>query len=320
MRSTRWRSIVWVILATRWFSKTKRMNNRCKTRSCIRPSYYTQSNGYCTYCNFRNWQSPRKRWRVSILKVIAWIKFRNMKVKQPLLTRMPSAYDKTPSFSSFVKELPVMMTGRIDELHVLLLHASKCTSSKTQPELEPSQCTIDGCTKMQQLMAHVDEHPFGAVNCTRCIDLYRIMLYHAEKCPEPQCEVPRCNAVKDHLHRKTLRLTITDKMELCWINVQQKGFWPGIRIPPLQYGNVPACIPSILPAGHHLVYVLGQRCYEWFPNQVLYHWQYRHLVTLSEITAFQYFKCEHQVCIDVRQATTLESICIFYDPEFNVLP
>ncbi|OQR99597.1 hypothetical protein THRCLA_06451 [Thraustotheca clavata] len=327
---------------------------RCATPGCTSNWYYVQKNGHCTACNANRTRqatdfSMMDTLRRAVDKVktairgnkddeamegglddeeyammqqVEWQEPAPMKLA-PSLT--PStAYNGTSSLSLSnlrlhynLSRMPPqtnnsssLLDGKV--VDQLVRHAASCAVAD-----DGLLCPTGGCAEMRRVLHHTTVHPYAEPNCTDCIKTYRILISHCERCSFDSCNVPRCEAVKMHLQRKSQTQMVlpappADGPQLCWVRTPQMSWWPAIQY-PLNYPlpQLPQYVLDQYQEDCHVVCFLGDRQFACIHQQYILPWSQPAQPTVAPNAEV----CTHPVCEDLRSCLGYVAPCIFLTHE-----
>jgi E1A/CREB-binding protein len=79
-------------------------------------------------------------------------------------------------------------------LHIQLIeHASRCTSTS---------CSSTNCAKMKNYLQHAKMCRVKVQGgCRICKRIWTLLRIHAQKCKDPNCPIPQCNAIRDKMRQ-----------------------------------------------------------------------------------------------------------------------
>ncbi|XP_027357155.1 uncharacterized protein LOC113866525 [Abrus precatorius] len=81
----------------------------------------------------------------------------------------------------------------IQELQEVMLHASQCHSTRTQP------CSYPHCLKIKKLFSHASRCAIRVSGgCQYCMKAWLGITAHSRNCRDSECRIPRCKDLKKH--------------------------------------------------------------------------------------------------------------------------
>ncbi|KAI4358032.1 hypothetical protein L6164_001941 [Bauhinia variegata] len=118
---------------------------------------------------------------------------------RPKLTNHPSA-------TAHRHHVPYGFKSNLWKMQDLVVHASQChTAAHGDPipllrRRYYVRCRYPDCGKMKVLFDHGAQCPTRASGgCGLCKRMWYLIQLHSQACKQPQCSVPRCSEVKEHL-------------------------------------------------------------------------------------------------------------------------
>ncbi|RAL40790.1 hypothetical protein DM860_008488 [Cuscuta australis] len=100
----------------------------------------------------------------------------------------------------------VQQAGSPVQLLDLLVHASQCCASKSNP------CPLPDCNKIRMLFHHAHKCTVRVSGgCEVCSKIWSLLRMHSRKCEDSHCLVPRCMDLKRHAEKKALQSNIRQR-------------------------------------------------------------------------------------------------------------
>jgi len=102
--------------------------------------------------------------------------------------------DSSQERSSGLSEAERLQRQRKLMMHIQLIeHASRCKSK---------QCTSTNCAKMKSYLLHAAGCRVKVQGgCKICKRIWTLLRIHAQKCKEPKCPIPQCNAIREKMRQ-----------------------------------------------------------------------------------------------------------------------